>query len=147
MLYYDTGVILKLYTEEPESPSVRRFVVRRKEPLLFHTFHRAESTSAFQLKVFRSECTPVQASQALADMEDDLAQGVLQLTPIDWDTVWPHTCELIRLYSAQTGCRTLDALHVACARFLSIREMVTTDSHQAALATLCGMRILSPSRK
>jgi predicted nucleic acid-binding protein len=44
-----------------------------------------------------------------------------------------------------TGCRTLDTLHIACARQLAIREFVTTDRRQANLAKRLGMRVLDPT--
>jgi len=55
-----------------------------------------------------------------------------------------HACK--DAHAASTGCRTLDALHVACARVLSIREFVTTDERQTALARHAGMRVTNPAR-
>jgi predicted nucleic acid-binding protein len=143
--YYDTGVILKLYTIEPQSTAVRRFVTRQKEPLFLTPLHRSEVISAFRLKVFRGECEDVQAAVAIADFEEDISNGVVQLVGIDWDQAWRVCRELSDAHAASTGCRTLDALHVACARVLSIREFVTTDKRQADLARRAGMRVSDPA--
>ncbi|MGC9453173.1 MAG: type II toxin-antitoxin system VapC family toxin [Oceanipulchritudo sp.] len=142
--YYDTGVLLKLYTVEPESPAVRRFVVRKKDPVYLTSLHRSEIVSAFRLKVFRGECDETTAAGAIADFEDDLSSGVIRLVGLDWDHAWIACRELSNAHAGTTGCRTLDALHVACARTLSIREFVTTDKRQATLARHAGMRVSSP---
>jgi len=145
MLYYDTGVLLKLYTEEAASRTVREFVSKRREPLPFSLLHRAECVSALHLKTFRGECTLAQANAALADMDDDLARGFLRELPIDWERTWLACHELAARHAAATGSRTLDTLHVACARTALFREIVTTDERQAELAVLCGLKVIRPT--
>ncbi|HSH09915.1 MAG TPA: type II toxin-antitoxin system VapC family toxin [Oceanipulchritudo sp.] len=143
--YYDTGVILKLYTTERESPAVRRFVVSRKEPLHLNALHRSECVSAFRLKAFRGECSGEAAASAIADIEDDFVNGVIRPLSIDWDLAWSTCRSIADAHAAATGCRTLDTLHVACARLLGIREFVTLDKRQSLLAKRLGMRVVHPS--
>ncbi len=50
--YYDTGILLKLCTEEPESPAVRDFVTGRGEPIRVSELRLAECVSALRLKQF-----------------------------------------------------------------------------------------------
>ena len=142
--YLDTGVLLKLYTVEPESAAVRSFVVQRGEPLYVTALHRAELVSAFRLKVFRGECDEAASGAAIADFEDDLLNGVVRMVGLDWDHAWIACRELSAAHAAATGCRTLDAIHVACARVLGIREFVTRDKRQADLAIRAGMRVIEP---
>jgi predicted nucleic acid-binding protein len=144
MLYYDTGVLLKLYTQEPESAAIRDFVVRRNERIPFHSLHHSECTTALELKAFRGECSREQSARALADVEDDLANLVLLPVDIDWGAAWRVCREMARAFAAETGCRTLDTLHIACARSLAIRGIVTTDARQRQLAERVGMRAISP---
>ena len=144
MLYYDTSVLLKLYTQEPESPSVRAFVLARQERIPFHSLHHSECTSALELKAFRGECSREQAARALADVEDDLARRILVPVDVDWIAAWRLCREMARAFAAETGCRTLDTLHLACARSLAIRDIVTTDARQQQLAERVGMRAMSP---
>lgn len=142
--YYDTGLLLKLYTEEPESRIIRRMVVEAQESLPFHTFHRSECASALHLKAFRRECSVAQANRALQDIDADLRSGVLQSILPDWEEVWQRCHELVRAHSADTGCRVLDTLHVACALELGFREFVTSDRRQAALVEIVGLSLLNP---
>ena len=142
--YYDTGVLLKLYTEELDSEAAREFVTRRKAALCLTELHRSECVNALQLKRFRGECTEVQAAQALADVEEDLRAGVLRMAGLDWDAAWRSCRTLSLAHALRTGCRTLDALHVAGALQLGCREFVTADARQGALARACRLKVINP---
>jgi len=144
--YYDTGILLKLYTLEDESDAVRAFVTKGGEPLYLHAFHLSEAVSALRLKCLRKECSEEESAAAIADLEDDIASGVIRRVAIEWDDAW-NVCRLLsQTHAAATGCRTLDALHVACARSLALREFVTSDSRQTALAARCGLSPVNPLR-
>ncbi len=138
--YYDTGVILKLYTEEKESDAVRAFVTGKKQAVPVTGLHLSECVSAFRLKCFRKECDESDAAAAIMDIESDIGAGVLRRVSIDWDEAWSQCRVLSDAHAMTTGCRTLDVLHVACARQLGIREFVTTDERQLKLAKKAGLR-------
>lgn len=142
--YYDTGVVLKLYTEEQQSDAIRNFVTSRGRAIPFSSLHLSECVSALRLKCFRGECGEDEASAAILDIESDLRTGVLARTAIDWDETWSECRMISDRYAASTGCRTLDALHVSCAKLLGIREFVTTDERQLRLATKAGLRVVLP---
>ena len=143
--YYDTGLILKLYTEEAESDVVRDWVTGKEEALVFTTLHLSECVSALRLKCFRKECSEEQAAGAILDIENDLVSGALRSVFIDWVEAW-HQCRILSdAHAGTTGCRTLDVLHVACAKQLGAREFLTTDVRQSNLAKKAGMRVPSIS--
>lgn len=139
--YFDTGVVLKLYTVEPESAAVRQWVTVRAEPIPFSSLHLSECVSALRLKCFRRECREEQVAGSLLDLENDLATGVLGRTAVDWEAAWNLARVLSDAHAAATGCRTLDVLHVACARQWGAQEFVTTDARQAKLARKVGLRV------
>jgi predicted nucleic acid-binding protein len=142
--YYDTGTLVKLYTVEPESEAVARFVMDKKQAIAVCELHLSEITAAFRLKHFRKECSAHQASSALAMVESDLRSGVLVRVAIEWGAVWESTRELLDKHAAKTGALTLDTLHVACALALEATEFVTTDRRQAGLVTRVGLRVANP---
>lgn len=142
--YYDTGLLLKLYTNECDSEAVRRFVVRRREALVFTPMHHAECVAALRLKCFRGEAAEEEVAGALRDLESDVASGVLRAVPLDWDAAWLRCRILSDAHAASTGCRTVDALHVACALLLGAGELVTGDARQAVLARKAGLRVVNP---
>lgn len=143
--YFDTGLLLKLYTAEAESPSVQRFVLDRAEALRITDLHYAECVSALRLKQFRGECTSDEATRALGLVTDDLRAGVLQMVAVEWTPVWGRCRSLAETHAARTGCRTLDTLHVASALELGAREFITSDDRQTALATKAGLPVTNPT--
>lgn len=145
--YYDTGVLLKLYTAEPESPAVEAFVRSRADPIRLAEIHRAECVSALRLKLFRGECTAAQSERAIALIASDLRSGALRMVAVDWDLAWCHCRDLSAEHAAATGVRTLDALHVACAMLLGVGEFVTSDRRQSALAAKVGLKAVDPTAK
>lgn len=142
--YYDTGIILKLYTEERESAVARAFVTRRKEAIYLSPLHTAECASALRLKQFRGECDPGQVAQSLAHIKEDFDRGMLKVLPVDWDRAWQHCRLLSDTHAGATGCRTLDSLHVACAALVSATEFITSDHREISLAQLVGLRVVNP---
>lgn len=144
--YYDTGILLKLYLNEADSTPVRQFVVEEGRALLVHAFHQAEMISAIQLKVFRQDCSRVQARSTLEHIESDRRENVLIETTIDWNQAWPMCFELSRNYSQFTGCRTLDTLHLACALITESEQFVTSDERQIRMAKKVGLKVVNPVR-
>ena len=143
--YYDTGLLLKLYTEEPESDAVRKFCIESAEPIPLLALHHSECTSALHLKAFRGECSVAQANRALSDLEEDIRSGVLHSIHPDWQAIWERSAHLAQSYAAITGCRTLDSLHVACALELGYVQFVSSDIRQCKLAEQLGLVVLCPS--
>jgi len=99
--YYDTGILLKVYTNEPDSKRTAAFVTQRGRAIRITERHVSEAVTALQLKAFRGECSDEEAHAAISLIEDDLRLSVLRITTIDWSDAW------IR---GQTLART----HVAC---------------------------------
>lgn len=144
--YFDTGVLLKLYTGEQESKSVEQFVHARGEKLFVTDLHVSESISALKLKVFRKECHEKEAAAGIALIMEDLKSGVLQLVDVDWNRVWQECRLLSEKFASTSGVRTLDALHVAIARLSGAEEFVTSDSRQSHLAARIGLLVIDPTR-
>jgi predicted nucleic acid-binding protein len=142
--YYDTGLLLKLYTEEPESKAVRQFCIDTAEPIPFLELHYSECASALHLKAFRGECSVAQANRALSHLAEDRRSGVLHSIAPDWQVIWARSAQLAQSYAAITGCRTLDSLHVACALELGYSKFVSSDVRQSKLAERVGLLVHCP---
>lgn len=144
--YFDTGILLKLYTGEKESEAVERFVHSRGERLWVTDLHISESVSAMKLKVFRMECHEEEAAAGIDLIMDDLRCGILQIVEVDWNHVWRECRLMSDNFASTTGVRTLDALHVAVARLSGVKEFVTIDSRQADLAARIELLVIDPTR-
>jgi hypothetical protein len=68
----------------------------------------------------------------------------LKTLPVDWDSAWERCRALSDAHAGATGCRTLEALHVACAVLGFAAEFATSDRRQLALAELAGLRVINP---
>lgn len=124
--YYDTGILVKLYTNEPVSGTVQTFVTGRARAIPVTELHLAEAIGAFRLKEFRGECTAAQASAALACVEEDLRSRVLQRIDVESPAIWIRCQTLARAETARHGTRTRDTRHVASALQLSAAELITS---------------------
>lgn len=113
-------------------------------PVVFTRFQRAELVNSLRCKQGRGETTAADVSKALADVRADLRSGFLVLRELDWSRLFAATVRLSTAHAAATLCRTLDAIHVAAALQLGIREFATKDNRQTAFAAACGFRVLRP---
>jgi predicted nucleic acid-binding protein len=143
--YFDTGILLNLYTLEPSSERVQEWVRGRGQPIAVTDLHLSEAVSAMRLKQFRGECTAAQAAQAIAHIEDDIRSRVLRRVDLDWPAAWLTCRTLAQTSAAQFGTRTLDTLHVACALLLHATECITSDHRQAELAATAGLAVRNPA--
>jgi len=143
--YYDTGILLKLYTTDPGSSAVQAFVHERREPIRISSLHHAECVSALRLKQFRGESTAAQSKKALALIAGALRAGSLRMVAVDWEQAWSRCWEMSESLAAATGARTLDTLHVACAIQLEAVEFASSDKRQIALAGKTGMEVFDPT--
>jgi predicted nucleic acid-binding protein len=139
--YFDTGVLLKLYTPEPLSKTVQDYVVNRGKALWVTDLHMTELLSALRLKQFRGEATEDQIAGTLGAIEEDIRNRTLRHAPVSWTEAWLQGQTLVRTHTASLGTRTLDALHVATALTLHCSNLVTTDRRMAALSAACGLQV------
>ncbi|MCH2156498.1 MAG: type II toxin-antitoxin system VapC family toxin [Opitutales bacterium] len=144
-IYYDTGLILKLYTQEPESDSVIRFITDKSAPIPFLSIHKSECTAALHQKVFRREYLLADANRALSDIDEDQRKGILKPLSPEWEYTWNKTIELSCSHASQIGSRTLDTLHVAAALELGFREFASSDGRQKELARRTGLTVHDPT--
>lgn len=142
--YYDTGILIKLYVEEPESESVREFVLGRGEAIHVNDLHLTEMTSAIVLKQFRGECSSSQSEQFFEALDEDRDSGVLRMNGVDWTEAWRLCRSLTMDHSHLMGCRTNDTLHFACAILSKASEFISSDQRQLELAHLVGLKTLNP---
>lgn len=74
-------------------------------------------------------------------MEGDIQGGTLQAAPVLWDEVFTRAEGLSAAHTAGIGARAMDILHVAAAMALGIKEFLTFDVRQKALAAAAGLKV------
>lgn len=143
-LYYDSGVLVKLYVREQMSDAVTAFVASRGEAIGINGLHELEIRNALRLKRFRAEIDSEQLAAALAMLAGDIARRRLIWAAFDWRLVRDEAERLSGTASETIGTRTIDLLHVAAALSQGVTGLVSLDHRQCAAARLAGLDVVAP---
>ena len=144
-LYYDSGVLVKLYVREERSDAVARFLAKRREAVVINELHEVEMRNALRLKRFREEIEDEQLAASMAMLSSDLAARRLIRTGVDWQSVFAEAERLSATATIGTGVRTIDLLHVAAALNQGASELVSLDHRQRAAARFAGLGLVELS--
>ncbi len=143
MRYFDTGVLLKLYLQEPRSADAVGFVLASPHPPSITLLHELEMRAALRQKAGRGEITPDECAILTEQMKDDLDDGVLVRTAVDWPGIFATAESLSALHGARTLCRSLDLLHVASALEMGAAEFCSFDQRQSNVAAAAGLVVIA----
>ena len=142
MRYFDSGVLVKLYCREPNSPQAIDYVFEVPPPAQLTPLHVVEVRSAIRQKRGRKDITVTDLDVALASFERDLKIGFFDAITPAWEEVFNEVERISAAHTETTLCRSLDALHVAMARILGANEFCTFDKRQATLAQATGLSVV-----
>ena len=140
--YADTGFLLSLNLREPTSQAAVSFMAGVSDPLPVTRLVAIEFRNALRLGLFRQRFTEINRSAVWAAFERDLATGILETISEDMEAVCSEAESLCDRFTAVTGVRTLDLLHVASARVLIRTDFLSFDTRQRALAQMAGLNVL-----
>lgn len=146
-VYADPSALLKLYRREPGSAAFAawRNATSGALPLTLHG--ELEIVNAICRYRHRGLFSPELQQSALDALQEDLASGRYRREDPGWRAVMRRAMELTRAHTAEVGTRTLDVLHVASAIELGLRQFLTFDDRQSALARRAGLRLVAiPAR-
>jgi predicted nucleic acid-binding protein len=114
---------------------------RLASPLVFTALHRIEVRNALRNIAARDLINQEERKGAFRRIEEDLKEGLLVHSPIDWTDVLRGADELSERYSSQDGQRTIDLLHVAVALESGAKTFLTFDKRQRGLAQATGLKV------
>lgn len=100
---------------------------------------RLEVKNAFRLAVFREWIHPEQERRVQSLFDSDLTGGFLRLLPFTVDEIFEEAEHLSFSHTATHGNRSLDVLHVACARLANLKVFASFDTRQRNLAAKAGL--------
>jgi len=129
-LYLDSSALVKLVIQEPESSSLRRYLLRFDDDVRF-------SAALSRTELIRAIARSGAAHDALIRAHRVL--GLLNFVTL--------TNRLLDEAAAvgPPGLRTLDAIHLAAARTApALRALITYDQRLADTADSLGMRVATP---
>lgn len=143
-VYFDTGLLLKLFVSEANSTLVIALAASLAEPIVVSDFQLAELVTALHCKVGRREITASDAAAVEARIRREIKLGVFEWKEPNWKRIFAHTITLARTLAPATLCRTLDAMHVALALELRVKAFATLDERQRKLASAVKLVVLKP---
>lgn len=141
--YFDSAIIIKLYVQELNSAYAISLVSNYPAPAPLTTWQALEVKTAIRLKAFRKEISPIEMARSITAFEQDIAASRWLQPNYTATAVEQKAEELSASHAAILGCRTLDIIHVAAAVVIGVRDFVTFDNRQAALAKLSGLLVKS----
>lgn len=137
----DASFLVSLYGVDVNTPAARAWMATHAEPLLLTGALRFETENALRLACFRGLITNPELAQALADIESDLAQGILIAVHLDSVLHWQEARRISTAHTLDTGSRAYDITHIAAASLLNADILLSFDGRQRALAAVVGIAV------
>ena len=139
-VYFDTGVLVKLYYLEPGSQKVAARAAK-ETALTFPPLAEIELRNALRVLHGRGLLTAEELPLAQGMIDEDISGGRLRRVSADHAQVYERAEELSLRHADRTKCRALDLLHVSHAVVSRIPRFFTGDQRQAKLAELAGLKV------
>jgi predicted nucleic acid-binding protein len=139
-VYVDPSALTRLYLHQEGSREMAVWRAKLRGALAVTHHGRTEIINAICRSAFVGQLDPAGMAEALADLNSDFDAGHLRQADILWRAALNRAAELSQQYTARFGTRSLDVLHVACARELKLRHFLTFDVRQQQLAAAVGLR-------
>jgi predicted nucleic acid-binding protein len=145
--YPDTSFLFSLYLQRPSSAAAAGAFasLRGSLPvttLLLYEFENAARMAAWMYTRERNKGFSTQVAQiALARLEADLDNGVLEIIPCDFVAVINLARKLSNARTWRGGHRTFDLLHIATARHLKAKRFLSFDTDQREVAEAEGLKV------
>ena len=146
-IYPDASFLCALYREQDNTKEADAYRASMKGPLpvaalvlyefrqsvRWHTWlNRKDASKGYGEK---------EGAVMLADLQSDLASGLVQVVPVDWAKVISRAEQLSAQHTGTGGHRGFDILHVATALELAAKVFLTFDARQSTLAKAVGLKV------
>ncbi len=144
MIYFDSNYLGRLYLQEHGSAEVRRLAA--SGVVACCELGQAELASVLHRKLREGTIDTVDYAERVAQLDDDIALGVLVWLPVTSSLITKVRQAFVTLPS-KVFLRAADALHLICAREAGFQEIHTNDRHMLAAAPhfgLKGVNVISP---
>jgi predicted nucleic acid-binding protein len=139
--YLDTSFLVRIYLTQSDSPKALAFMRDFRGSLPFTPLHRHELRNALRLAVFRKEIDTERRNAAFADIDSDLADGILAHVPIHWTDAFREAEQLGKTHTETLGIRGVDLLHIGLALTLGAKRFLTFDLRQVELAKAASLNV------
>ncbi len=139
--YPDSSFLVSLHRADSLHDAATAFLERTALSLAFTPLHRIEVRNALRNAAASGGMTAPECRLAFRQIEDDLREGLLVHTPVEWTDVFRRADELSEKHAATDGQRTIDLLHVALALECGAKTFLSFDTRQRKLAKAAGLKM------
>lgn len=139
--YADTGFLVSVHCRDANSSRAIARMKTQSFPIAWTWLSELEFRNAMRLRVFRREMVDGEVAQVFEKVKIRAEQGIYRPAAPALSHVAREAERLSELHTTALGNRSLDILHVSCALVLGIKEFLTFDIRQAALAKAAGLKV------
>jgi uncharacterized protein len=139
--YPDSSFLVSLLRADDNHEAALQYMARSAETLAFTPLHRVELRNALRNAQAFGQITETECRAAFRQIEQDLRDGLLIHTAVNWTDVFRRTDELSEKHAAKHGQRTIDLLHVAIALESGAKTFLSFDVRQRTLAKAAGLKV------
>ena len=139
--YPDSSFVVSLVCRDTRSDEAAGHMERAAAALIFTPLHRIETRNALRNATGRGALTDADQRAAFRQIEEDLRDGLLVHTSVNWPDVFRRADALSERHAATEGQRTLDLLHVAIALECGAKTFLSFDQRQRKLAKAVGLKV------
>ena len=143
----DTSFLCAFYRRQDNSPAAAAYFDGMTEVLLVSTLLLYEFRQSMRFQVWlhaqdrNKGYSRVDCDRALADLQSDLENGVVEVGAVDWPDVHRLAEMISKRHTISGGHRAFDVLHVATALHLGAKEFLTFDANQRKLALVEKLKV------
>jgi predicted nucleic acid-binding protein len=141
-LYYDSGVLVKLYVREWLSDAVINFAEEQESPISFNPLQELEVRNALRLKRFRKEIKTDEHDRATKLITENLNDELLVRGFIEWPRALLEAETISRKMTGKVGSRTIDIIHLGIAEVGDVEGFVSLDDRQIRAAEATKLTII-----
>ncbi|MFP4157433.1 MAG: type II toxin-antitoxin system VapC family toxin [Opitutales bacterium] len=142
MIYADSSFLVSLYLCDANSAVARQEMKHHPGGVALSRIAGLEVKNAFRLALYRQWIQPIQEARLQVLFDADSAGGFLRAVPFATDEIFSEAERLSRLQTAISGNRSLDVLHIACARVADLEVFASFDGRQRKLAESVGLQLV-----
>ena len=141
--YADTSFLLSYFGQDSNTLAAHRYASAWTQPprLAWTPFGELEFSNAARALIFVGKLDADRLRAMQLRVREDLRGEVLTIKALPAERHYEMAESISLTHTARVGARTLDVLHIAAARVLGARELLSFDLRQRQLAALCGLRV------
>lgn len=139
--YPDSSFLVSIARDDANHVAAMRYMADSLETLAFTPLHRIELFNSLRIAEARGEIDRSELKIAFRKIDEDLRDGLLVHTPVEWTDVFRRADELSEKHAAREGQRTIDLLHIALAVESGAETFLTFDVRQRKLAKAAGLKV------